>query len=74
MQVTSKPYPNPKEDNERFVVVDVKYKKALKNSVTLDEMKKEKKFKDWELIRISRLSIMPVPKQIWDAILKISQN
>jgi len=74
MQVTSKPYSNPKEDNERFIVVDVKYKKALKRPVTLDEMKKEKKFKDWELIRISRLSVMPVPKQIWDTILKISQD
>jgi predicted RNA-binding protein with PUA-like domain len=42
--------------------------------VTLDEMKKEKKFKDWELIRISRLSVMPVPKPIWDGIVKMSQN
>ena len=74
MQVTSKPFPNPKEDNERFIVVDVKYKKALQRPVTLHEMKKEKKFKDWELIRISRLSVMPVPKQIWDTILKISQK
>ncbi len=74
MQVTSKPYSNPKEDVERFIVVDVKYKKSLKRPVTLDEMKKEKKFKDWELIRISRLSVMPVPKPIWDTILKMSQN
>ena len=73
MQVTSKPYSNPKEDVERFIVVDVKYKKALKRPVTLDEMKQNKKFKDWELIRISRLSVMPVPKPIWDEILKISQ-
>jgi len=74
MQVTSKPYPNPKEDNERFIVVDVKYKKTLKRPVTLDEMKKEKKLQEWELIQISRLSLMPVPKQIWDLIIKISQN
>ena len=26
MQVTSEPYPNPEEDNKRFIVVDVKYK------------------------------------------------
>nr|AIE93460.1 hypothetical protein [uncultured marine thaumarchaeote AD1000_36_B08]AIF23072.1 hypothetical protein [uncultured marine thaumarchaeote SAT1000_12_G09] len=32
MTVISKPYPNPKEDNERFVVVDVKFKKLLKKS------------------------------------------
>jgi Uncharacterized conserved protein len=74
MQITSKPYPNPKEDVERFIVVDVKYKKTLKRPVTLNEMKKEKKFKDWELIRISRLSVMPVPKIIWDDIVKMSQN
>jgi len=46
----------------------------LKRPVTLDEMKKEKKFKDWELVRISRLSVMPVPKSIWDTILEISQD
>ena len=74
MEITSKPYPNPKEDNERFVVVDVKYKKPLKRPVTLDEMKKQKKFKNWELLKISRLSVMPVPKGIWDTIVKISQN
>ena len=74
MQITSKPYPNPDEDNERFVVVDVKYKKKLVRPVTLDEMKKNKKFQDWELIRISRLSVMPVPKSIWDLILDLSQT
>jgi len=74
MEVISKPYPNPKEENKRFIVVDVKYKIPLKRPVTLDEMKKQKKFKNWELIRISRLSVMPVPKEIWEEILKISKN
>ena len=74
MEIASKPYPNPDEDNERFVVVDVKYKKALKNPVTLDQMKKESSFKNWELLRISRLSVMPVPKDIWNKILKMSQS
>ena len=74
MQVISEPYPNPKEDVKRFIVVDVKYKETLRRPVTLGEMKKEKKFKDWELVRISRLSVMPVPKPIWDKIVKMSQN
>lgn len=74
MEVVSKPYSNPDEDNERFIVVDVKYKKPLKRPVTLDEMKKEKKFKDWELLKISRLSVMPVPKKIWDQIIKMSES
>ncbi len=74
MEVISDPYPNPKEDNKRFIVFDVKYKKSLKRPITLDEMKKQKKFQNWELIRISRLSVMPVPPQIWDTIVDISQN
>ena len=74
MSVISNPYSNPEEDNKRFVVIDVKFNKNLKNPVTLDEIKKEKKFKEWELIRISRLSVMPVPKQIWTQIIKMSQK
>ena len=74
MIITSNPYPNPAEDNERFVVVDVKFKKLLTNPVTLDEIKKQRKFRNWELLRISRLSVMPVPKTIWDLIIKMSQK
>ncbi len=74
MEVSSKPYSNPEETNERFVVVDVKYKKELQNPVTLSEMKKQKKFKNWELLRISRLSVMPVPKEIWNLIIKMSKK
>jgi len=74
MTVTSKPYPNPEEDNERFVVVDVKYKRQLDKSVSLEQMKKEKSFKNWELLRISRLSVMPVPKTIWDKIISLSKS
>ena len=74
MSVISNPYPNPEEENKRFVVVDVKFKKLLKSPVTLDKIKKQKKFKDWELLRISRLSVMPVPKIIWDNIIKMSQK
>lgn len=73
MEVISKPYSNPKESNKRFVVVDVKYKKQLSKPVTLSEIKKQKKFQNWELLRISRLSVMPVPKNIWDSIIKMSK-
>ena len=74
MSVTSNPYPNPEEDNERFVVVDVKFKSLLTKSVGLDEIKKQKGLKNWELLRISRLSVMPVPKPIWDLIIKMSRK
>ncbi len=72
--IISSPYPNPKEDDKRYVVVDVKPIKPLKRYVTLDAMKKDMRFKNWELLRISRLSVMPVPKKIWDIIIKKSNS
>ena len=74
MEITKNPYPNPEEDNPRFIVVDVKYKEHLSNPVTLEQMKKESDFKEWELLRISRLSVMPVPGKIWNKILKMSKK
>jgi predicted RNA-binding protein with PUA-like domain len=74
MEIASGPRPNPKENDPRFVVVDVKFKKRLDMPVTLGEIKANNKFKDWELLRISRLSVMPVPSQIWNEIIKISQK
>lgn len=74
MTITSDPYPNLKENNKRFIVVDVKFKKLFKNPVTLDEMKLQKSFKNWELLRIMRLSFMPVPENIWKTILKLSNK
>ena len=74
MEIASEAYPNPKEKDPRFVVVDVKFKEKLPRPVTLDEIKRNNKFKGWELLRISRLSVMPVPTQIWGEITEISQK
>jgi predicted RNA-binding protein with PUA-like domain len=74
MEVVSEAYPNPKEKDPRFVAVDVKFKKRLGRPVTLEEIKANNKFRDWDLLRISRLSVMPVPSQIWNEIIKISQK
>ena len=74
IEIISHPYPNPRENDKRYVVVDVKPIKQLKKPVTLEEMKKEPLFKNWDLLRISRLSVMPVPKNIWDVIIKKSNS
>ena len=47
MSVISNPYSNPEEDNERFVVVDVKFKKLLDKTVSIAEIKKRKEFRNW---------------------------
>lgn len=73
MEVISEPYSNPEEENPRFVVVDVKYVRTFEHPVTLKTMKAEESFAGWELLRIGRLSVMPVPPPIWERILQLAE-
>ncbi|AFU59541.1 putative protein of unknown function DUF55 [Candidatus Nitrososphaera gargensis Ga9.2] len=70
MEITSDPYPDPKDRS--LVVVDVRPAGRLAKPVTLDAIKRDSAFSDWELVRISRLSVMPVPDRLWDRIMKMS--
>lgn len=67
-EVVSKPYPDPSQDDEKLVVVDVKPKRELKRPVTLDEFKSDPAFAGWDLLRIGRLSVVPVPEAMWKRI------
>jgi predicted RNA-binding protein with PUA-like domain len=72
-QITSAPHPDPKEDDERLAVVDLKPKQKLKRPVTLDDLKSDKTFAGWDLLRIGRLSVVPVPQKMWDRVIQLSE-
>ena len=72
VKVVKEFYTDPTDVTEKFVVVDVKPVKKLKNTVKLDQIKKNKKLQDLALIKQSRLSVMPIKKSEWDIIIKIS--
>jgi predicted RNA-binding protein with PUA-like domain len=72
-EVASDPYPDPKEGDEKLVVVDLKPKKKLARPVTLDDIKADKAFAGWDLLRISRLSVVPVPEAMWDHLLELAE-
>jgi predicted RNA-binding protein with PUA-like domain len=74
IKIVSDPYPDPEEDDPKLVAVDVVPVEKLKRPVTLAEIKSNSKFKNFELVRIPRLSIMPVSKTLWDEIIKISKR
>lgn len=74
VDIITDPYPNPKESDKRFIVFDVLVSDRLVRPVTLGEIKSDSKFKDWELVKNSRLSAMPVPKALWDEIMKKSKK
>ena len=67
-EVISTAYPDPDERDERFIVVDVKPRYSLDRPVTLKEIKSNALFQEWELVRQSRLSVMPVSEEHWQFI------
>jgi predicted RNA-binding protein with PUA-like domain len=73
-EVTSAPYADPKEGDDRLVVVDLRPRKKLKSPVALSEIKADRAFAGWDLIRNSRLSVMPVPDSMWARIEELSES
>jgi predicted RNA-binding protein with PUA-like domain len=72
-EITSESYPDPKKgDDEYLQVFDIKPVRKLKNPVTLSQVKADKRFKDSKLVTNPRLSVQPVPDNMWDAIIKMS--
>lgn len=71
-EVTSKPYPDPKGDDERLAVVDLKPKRKLKQPVSLSDIKADPTFAGWEFLRIGRLSVVPVPEPMWRRIMDLA--
>ena len=67
-EITSNPYADPNEQDERLVVVDLKPKQKLPQPVTLADIKADPAFAGWDLLRISRLSVVPVPDALWKRI------
>ena len=72
VKVVKEHYQDPTDNTGRFVVVDVKATKKLKNPVSLDQIKENNKLKDIALVKQSRLSVMPLKKTEWDIIIKMS--
>jgi predicted RNA-binding protein with PUA-like domain len=58
--------PDPKDG-----VVEIEYIKPLKHPVTLAAIKADKAFKEFALVKISRLSAMPVSAEHYKRILKM---
>lgn len=67
-EVTSDPYVDPKENDAKLAVVDLKPKKRLKKAVSLAEIKANPAFADFLLVKMSRLSVMPVTDKQWKMI------
>ena len=68
-RVASAPYPDPAAGDEKIVVVDVVADAALPRPVTLAAVKADPAFAELALVRMGRLSVVPVPAPLWKRLL-----
>src|SRR5687768_10892936 len=54
--------------------VEIAAEAPLPRPVGLDEMKKDKAFAGWELLRLPRLSVVPVPDAIWRRLMGLART
>ena len=72
MKAAGAAYPDPEDKTGKLYAVDVAPVRKLKQPVTLRAIKEDKAFASFPLVRLSRLSVMPVSDQEWARIEKIS--
>lgn len=67
-KAASNAYPDPDDPSGKWAVVDIVPVRRLTRPVTLKDIKADPSFKDFALVRISRLSVMPVTDDEWERI------
>jgi predicted RNA-binding protein with PUA-like domain len=64
-KAASQAYPDPADRTGKLWAVDIVPVRRLERPVTLAEIKADPTFAGFELVRIPRLSVMPVPDRLW---------
>ena len=71
-EVVKAAYPDPTDKERKAVAVDVKAVEPVKQPVTLAAIKADPKFKEFKLVRQSRLSVVPVSDEHFKLLMKMS--
>lgn len=72
-RATSDAYPDPSDASGKLHVVDIAPETKLPQPVTLAAIKADKAFASFPLVRMSRLSVMPVTDAEWKRITEMSK-
>jgi predicted RNA-binding protein with PUA-like domain len=73
-RVTKESYPDPTADDPKWLAVDLAPVKPLARTVTLAEIKAEKSLAEIALVRMSRLSVMPLARAAFERILAMGKT
>lgn len=72
VKVVKEAYQDPTTTETAWVVVDIKPVRKLKNPVTLAQLKADKRLKNMDIIRLSRLSVGQVTDEEWAIVLELA--
>ena len=72
VEVIKEAFLDPTDKMKKFVAVKVRFKKHLKKTITLKNIKKNKELRHLPLIKQSRLSVMPIDTKSWKVLNKMS--
>mgnify|MGYP001388557418 FL=1 len=73
VEVIKEYFIDPTDKEKKFVAVQLKFKKKLKNFVQLEIIKQNKELSQLPLIKQSRLSVMPIDSKSWKLICKLGK-
>ncbi|BAY45551.1 hypothetical protein SAMD00079811_31560 [Scytonema sp. HK-05] len=73
-QIVSQPYPDPKLDDAKRVVVQVRAVRRVQEPITLTQIKQDGNFEGFDLLRLARLSIVPVSESHWQRLLQLTNG
>ena len=67
-------YADPDGGTDKQAVVDIRAGAKLSSAVTLATVKAQPRLAQWELPRLGRLSVMPVPEEYWRIVLAMAES
>jgi len=70
-EAVSDPYPDPSEQDDKLLVVAIRPLRRFNRRVTLQQVKNIPALQDFDLVRLPRLSIIPVNNQQWGLIIDL---
>ena len=73
VEVIKSAFKDKTDKKNRFVAVQVRFVEKLKNSVSLEKIKKNKEIQHLALVKQSRLSVMPIDYKSWKVIYKMGK-
>jgi predicted RNA-binding protein with PUA-like domain len=73
-EVVKPHYQDPTSDNPAWLAVDLKPKKPLQKTVTLSEIKNNKKLAEMQFLKIARLSVSAVSEAEFEIILQMANT